>query len=174
MNDREQQEFVVGITEIQRDLYAFILTLLPNSSDADDVLQEANRVLWEKRGEFMPGTNFRAWAYTIARFQVLDHRKPRRRDALIFSNALIEQMASEATAEADETSAQRVALKECLKKVSRDDQHLIDLRYASGLLAPQIARQLNRPAASIRQSLFRIRQSLMRCVQARLRQEEAE
>ena len=32
----------------ERRLYAYILTLLPNRADADDVLQEASLVMWDK------------------------------------------------------------------------------------------------------------------------------
>src|SRR5262249_54956902 len=38
----------------QRRLYAYILTLLPNRADADDVLQEASLVMWDKFDERAP------------------------------------------------------------------------------------------------------------------------
>src|SRR5262249_11570774 len=38
----------------KRRLYAYVLTLLPNRADADDVLQEASLVLWDKFDEHNP------------------------------------------------------------------------------------------------------------------------
>ena len=68
MDERDQTETFIGhVMEHQRELYAFILSMLPNLTEADDVLQETNMVLWRKREEFEPGTNFGAWARTVAR-----------------------------------------------------------------------------------------------------------
>ena len=38
-------EFVTEITRVQRQLHAFILTMVWNPIEADDVLQETNLVL---------------------------------------------------------------------------------------------------------------------------------
>ena len=40
-------EFVAQITKSQRQLHAFILSMVWNPVEADDVLQETNLVLWE-------------------------------------------------------------------------------------------------------------------------------
>ena len=42
---------------------SFIFSLVPNTSDADDVMQETSRIIWEKFEEFEVGTNFLAWAF---------------------------------------------------------------------------------------------------------------
>ena len=44
-------EFLTRVTGAQRSLYAFILTLVRQSADAEDVLQETNVVLWQKAAE---------------------------------------------------------------------------------------------------------------------------
>src|SRR6516225_7014590 len=65
----------------ERRLYAYILTLLPNRADADDVFQEASLVLWDKFDERHPPDDFAAWGCCIAYFKVLDFckRSQRRR-----------------------------------------------------------------------------------------------
>ncbi|PQJ27627.1 hypothetical protein BSZ32_03355 [Rubritalea profundi] len=67
-----QQEavFIGEITRIQSQLRAYIISLMPGASGAEDVLQETNLVLWEKRAKFEQGTNFRAWVCAIARLEV--------------------------------------------------------------------------------------------------------
>ena len=45
-------EFAVQMTKCQRKLHAFIVSLVWNPADADDVLQETNLVLWQKAAEF--------------------------------------------------------------------------------------------------------------------------
>jgi DNA-directed RNA polymerase specialized sigma24 family protein len=49
--------------------------------DARDVLLETNLVLWQKIGEFEPGSNFGAWARKIAYFQALAFLRDRKRKA---------------------------------------------------------------------------------------------
>ena len=68
---KNTERFVEHLTDQQRDLYAYIMTLLPRVQDADEVLQETNRILWTKRADFREGTSFRAWACRIAHYQVL-------------------------------------------------------------------------------------------------------
>ena len=62
-------DFVRLLTQHQRDMYLYIRSLLPDRHEADDVLQEVNLVLWDKRAQFRIDSNFRAWAFQIARIQ---------------------------------------------------------------------------------------------------------
>ena len=63
MEDKSRQlkEFGQQITALQRQLYQYILALVTHPADAEDVLQEANRVAWEKSDDYQPGSNFSAW-----------------------------------------------------------------------------------------------------------------
>jgi RNA polymerase sigma-70 factor (ECF subfamily) len=45
--------------------------------EADDVVQESFLRAWQQMGRFRPGTNFRAWVFTIARFLMMARRKDR-------------------------------------------------------------------------------------------------
>ena len=80
----------------QRRLYAYILTLLPNRADADDVLQEASLVMWDKFDERSPPDDFTAWGCRIAYFKVLDLRKKRQRGRVLFSQEMLERVAETA------------------------------------------------------------------------------
>ena len=50
---------------------AYVISLMPGAPDADDVIQNTSEILWKKRANFELGTNFKAWALTTARFQVM-------------------------------------------------------------------------------------------------------
>src|SRR5262245_34313992 len=69
----------------RRRLYAYILTLLPNRADADDVLQEASLVMWDKFDERQPPEDFAAWGCRVAYFKVLDFYKKSQRSRVRFS-----------------------------------------------------------------------------------------
>jgi RNA polymerase sigma-70 factor (ECF subfamily) len=64
----------------QRRLYAYVLTLLPNRADADDVLQETCLVTWDKFDAGQPPADFLAWARRVAYHKVLDFYKKTHRD----------------------------------------------------------------------------------------------
>ena len=83
----QQAEFVGQITRHQSMLRAYIISLMPGMDGVDDVLQETNIVLWEKRSNYQPGTNFRAWACAIARLEV----KTQRRKMLRLGKSLLDE-----------------------------------------------------------------------------------
>src|SRR5262245_4748818 len=76
----------------QRRLYAYVLTLLPNRADADDVFQEVSLVMWDKFDDAHPPDDFVAWGCRIAYFKVLDFCKKRRRGRVLFSQELLERL----------------------------------------------------------------------------------
>src|SRR5215468_7592228 len=80
----------------ERRLYAYILTLLPNRADADDVLQDASLVMWDKFDDENPPEDFAAWGCRIAYFKVLDFGKKRQRSRIFFSQPLLERLAETA------------------------------------------------------------------------------
>ena len=49
------------------DLRAFAWSLSRNGSDADDLVQDTLIKAWSHRDKFEPGTNLRAWLFTILR-----------------------------------------------------------------------------------------------------------
>ena len=92
-----QQEavFIGEITRIQSQLRAYIISLMPGASGAEDVLQETNLVLWKKRAKFEQGTNFRAWVCAIARLEVKAHRRQMYRlGTMMLDDDLADQLAA--------------------------------------------------------------------------------
>ena len=73
-NALQLQEFVSELTASQGRVRAFIVTLMPGSPDVADVVQETNLRLWKSQARYRPGSNFLAWAFTVARLEVLHHR----------------------------------------------------------------------------------------------------
>ena len=74
-------------------MFAYILSLLGNRTQAEDVMQETNAVLWRKAHEFKLGTNFGAWMLRVAYFQVMAHRRKITRDRLVFDDDFLADIA---------------------------------------------------------------------------------
>ena len=53
------EEFVALYVEHQVAIRSFVRTLLPDSADADDVMQTASLTMWRRFEQFQPGTSFR-------------------------------------------------------------------------------------------------------------------
>lgn len=82
-------EFIQLLTSSQSRIYSYILSLVLDPVQADDILQKTNVVLWEKQSEFQLGTNFIAWSLRIAYFQVCAFRKRQQRERLVFDDELL-------------------------------------------------------------------------------------
>src|SRR5690606_36523035 len=60
-------------------LVAYLMALLGNQADAEEVFQETALALWRSFDDFVPGTNFKRWVKRVAFYRVLAFRKSRRR-----------------------------------------------------------------------------------------------
>lgn len=164
-----EEKIITLITRHQAALHAYILSLLPQRALADDVLQETNIVLWRKAKEYDPHAPFLPWAFRIAYFQVKAARRDSARDRHIFDPDLLDQLAAEASTDADPASHIDQALRECLQELPTDKRQLILQRYQPDSSVHQMANFHNISAAALSAQLHRIRQILAACVQGKTR-----
>jgi RNA polymerase sigma-70 factor (ECF subfamily) len=150
----------------ERRLYAYILTLLPHRVDADDVLQEASLVMWDKFDPQRPPDDFTAWGCRIAYFKVLDFCKKRQRSRVLFSQELLERLAETAIEQAAalQLEERRAALAGCLDKLAPADRDLLAQRFAEGATTRSTAEQVGRSVEAVYKALAKIRRALFDCV----------
>jgi len=158
-------DFLSRVSRSQRSLYAFILTLVRQPADAEDVLQETNVVLWQKADEFDSTREFMPWALRIAQRQALAHLKRRQRLPRTFDEALLAVLADEAVAEAAEFDPRRRALAGCLQKLPERQRGLIATRYEPGGSVNELARRSGKSPKAISETLRRIRRTLLDCIE---------
>jgi RNA polymerase sigma-70 factor (ECF subfamily) len=157
------------ITGCQQRLNAYILTMLPRSSAADDILQETNLVMWQKIDTYQPGTNFNAWAYKIAYFQTLAYMKKMKRQSwLQFDTELLDLLAAEAEVECDGYDDESIVLRQCIEKLSDSDKQFVKKRYYDEMPLKQIAENVGRSVGALKQVMFRIRGTLKVCIQTNI------
>jgi RNA polymerase sigma-70 factor (ECF subfamily) len=162
------EEFVELFTRNQRRLYLYILAQVPNTGDAEEVLQQTNLVIWSKYRQFDAGTNFLAWAMQIATYEILKFRQRFSREKLRFGDEFLQTVAEEAATRSEELEGRREALEHCLQKLRESDRELIRRRYQPGSSGKVAAEVMRRPANSVYQSLGRIRRTLLECINRRL------
>lgn len=159
--------FVQQLTSEQMGLFRYITALIGDPDEAGNILQETNLVLWRKASEFVPGTNFGAWARTIALWQVKASLRDRGRDRHVFSLALISQLAEHSAASAD-LEPRRRALRRCVQSLDQNDRELLRERYQTGSSIQEISQRLQKSPSAIKSGLFRLRKSLRICVERRI------
>jgi RNA polymerase sigma-70 factor (ECF subfamily) len=167
------EEVVRLIAQYQRQLLLYIRSLVPERTDAEEVLQEVTVFLWRNAGEYKSGTNFGAWAYKTAFNHVRTWRKRQGRSKLMFSDALLDRLADEAEAMADAGDRRREALEQCIQKLDPQNRDLVRLRYESEASMDEVAKRVGRSVPTAYRVLNTIHLSLMECVQRRLREEGA-
>ena len=148
---------------------------MPGDGAAGDVIQAANAKIWQNRTDFHAGTNFDAWALTVARYEVLSHRKRQSRDArLHFCDELEQTVADDLTESNLSQLDYQSALQTCLQTLSPRNRRLLLGRYASTKSLGEYAATVNRSAASLKVTLSRLRKSLGGCIERRLAAEQYE
>ena len=157
----------------ERRVYAYIVTLLANRSDASDVLQEASLVMWDKFDETQPPADFAAWGCRIAYFKVLEFRKKTQRSKVQFSQTMLERVAETAVeqAEALQLDERREALAGCVEKLGPKDRELLEKRFEEGATTASTAEAVCRSVDAVYKALAKIRQGLFDCVTRTLTQE---
>ncbi|NDH95147.1 MAG: sigma-70 family RNA polymerase sigma factor [Planctomycetia bacterium] len=164
-------DFVARLTKSQRQLHAFIFSLVWNPADADDILQETNLVLLQKAEAFDGSRDFLPWALQFARFQTLAALKRQQRLRLVFDDALARTLADEATAAEPVLDARRLALATCLQKLPRDQRDLLVKRYEPAASVAGLAAAIRVTPKALSDRLRRIRQVLLECVTKTLAEE---
>jgi len=150
-------------TDAQRRIFSFIRTLVHGWADAEEVLQEANMTIWQKRNEFDLDTNFIHWANQVAYFEVLKLRARNQKGPMLSTESL--RHIATTMLDLDESlQHQSEILEGCLEKLSENDKKLIRRRYCDDIPAQSLAEVLGRSARSVHRSLLRIRNQLRRCI----------
>lgn len=161
-------QFLQLYSVAQPRLFAYILAMIPEWHDAEEVLQETSVVLWKSFDQFQQGTNFWAWAKTVALHQVLSFRKKRKRTPHPLEQKFIEAVAKEYGRMADNLEDQLQAMADCVAKLPPNERELIVACYEPNATILEVAERLGRPAGTVYKSLSRIRQSLLKCIEETL------
>lgn len=161
---RQHEEFALLFGGCSDWLFGYLLSLLRNSTDAEDALQETGRLCWEKLDQYHPGTEFRAWACRIAYFEAMKIRERRSCRTSSCLESFFEAVSSETIVMADQLDHRNAALKECLESLPKKDRDLIDKRYTFDISPKELAEGLGRSIHAVYRSLRRIHDMLQRCI----------
>ena len=160
--------FIQLLTSSQSRIYAYILSMVFDPDQADEILQQTNVVLWEKEDQFELGTNFIAWSFRVAYFQVCADRKRRQRDRLVFDDEVLKEISQTASRIDENFERRHRLLRRCLDRLNDHQRGFIRRRYEAGATLGTIADETGKQVNAVKQILFRARRTLINCVNAGL------
>ena len=175
MNPQEKDkhdQFLRLYVETESSLRGFVRSLVPTLEDAKEVMQGTAAVLWRKFEELDSTENFRRWAFGVARFEALSYRRDRARDRHVFSEELVNRLATEAENEAHFTELEERALERCIHKLPEKNRTLLQEAYSKGTKIDKMAERAGRTPMSLYKALHRIRIALADCVRKDLKKQE--
>jgi RNA polymerase sigma-70 factor (ECF subfamily) len=173
MTPARHEEYVRLLMLHQRDVFRYVVTLVPGLADAQEVMQETALALWRKFDEYDPGRPFVPWAKQFAYFEALRFCRSRSKYMEFLSEELIERLAAERDAREPEFEARRLALRHCLDALSERDRNLLEVRYGGEQSLVKYSEQTGRSIHMLRKTLVHLRRGLLECAMRRLAAGEA-
>src|SRR5262249_5566926 len=150
--------FEAIVRRLEWPLRTWLVARCPPGTDADDIAQSTFLEAFTHLGTFTPGTDFRAWLFTIARYQLMAECTRLRRLADYHSRYVPHALADELQrrlSQEETGAAQRLDyLRQCLEQVQMPLRDLLRWRYEQGLPLSAIAARLNRTVAAIKKQLY--------------------
>lgn len=162
--DRETR-FAELFRKHYHQLFGYVHTLVRNSVDAEDVVQQTSLILWRKFDEYQPGSNFCTWACTAARFEAMKFLRSNRRYREHFSEAFQVKLAETMAGLRPEiVNARALALPDCVDRLPENQRELVLQCFDGSKSVATIAEETGRTTHSIYSSLRNIRNKLLDCI----------
>lgn len=146
--------------------YRLAILILRDPSAAEDAVQEAALLAWDRRRALRDGAAADGWFTRILVNVCRDElRRRARRPRVVALDPEAHGSPSEAVGDPDLSAA--------LIRLSPDEQGLLALRYGRALTVPEIADQLHIPEGTVKSRLHAALQHLRAALDAERRSEEA-
>ena len=146
MGDAEAFQQLYQSTD--RTVYSFILSILKNPQDAEEVMQETYLKVWTSAAAYQSQGKPLAWMFTIARNLCYMKFREQKRQADVGLEDLNGEEAGEVCLQL-ENLADAMVLKAALDILKEDERQIVLLHASAGLKHREIAADLQMPLATV-------------------------
>lgn len=164
--------FEVVVRQLERPLRAWLAAHAPPGVDVDEVAQRSFVSVFTRLRDYELGTNFPAWLFTIARFQLKTELTRLRRVAdyhVRYAPDLLQRELERRSSEPPELQESRLEhLRACLGGLGEHLRRFIRWRYAEEIPLEEMAARSGRSVAAIKKQLWKLRRRLHECVRDRM------
>ncbi|MBI1176162.1 sigma-70 family RNA polymerase sigma factor [bacterium] len=149
--------------QFERRVFHFVLRMLRNAHDAEDVTQDTFVKAWRHLASFRPRHSFSTWLFTIARRTALNHIRARRPTEELADHH--EPSHGDSPDQTAEDREQAESVWEIARRLKPDQYEVIWLRYGEGFSVDETARIMNTNSIRVRVLLHRARKRMAEWLQ---------
>lgn len=168
----EVDQFEVIVRHFERPLRAWLAARSAPGIDVDEIAQQSFLAAYTRLADFAPGTDFAAWLFTIANYQLKTETTRTRRVADYRSRCAADLLARELdrqSAEPSEHFAERLEhLRHCVASLGETMLRFIRWRYEDEISLEEMGERSERSVASVKKLLWNLRNQLRECVESRM------
>ena len=165
-----QQDFLRVFLANEREILRYVVAMVPNLGDAQEIVQQTAVVLWEKFDQYDAERPFAPWACRFALNVTRQWMARRQRWKALLDSGLAEELASRREQLRSEFDARLVHLDRCLQKLPEEQRSLVDGYYFRQLDVATVSDQAERTVDAVYKALQRIRRQLRECIERSLRE----
>ena len=168
-----QQRFLSLFLRSERELFRYVAALVPNVTDAEDIVQQTAMALWEKFDAYDPAQPFTPWACRFALNKARQWIERRQRWQALLEHGLAEELAQRREELQGEFELRLRHLETCLATLPQGHRSLIEGYYYERTNVETLARRSGRTTSAIYKMLQRVRHMLQICLERRAQLEAA-
>jgi RNA polymerase sigma-70 factor (ECF subfamily) len=154
------QEIEKMVLPFKDKLYRFALSIVGNTFEAEDVVQEVLIKVWKKKEDFIQIENKEAWCMTVTRNLAIDKRRSRRviHDDITNHYELSDRNSN--PAQITEFNDTMSRIKKIMDRLPEDQKEIIHLRDIEGCTYKEIAEITGITVERVKVNLHRARKAL--------------
>lgn len=171
VRDGQVERFEVVIRQFEQPLRSWLAAQSTPEIDVDEVAHKSFIAAYVRLPEYELGTNFAAWLFAIARFQLKTETSRLRRVADYKSRYTPELLARELARRADEqpeaVATRLECLKQCVESLEETLSQYLSWRYRDEISLEEMAQRSGRSVGAVKKQLWILRQKLKECIELR-------
>lgn len=144
----DQEAFMQLYQNTDKNMYGFILSIIKNPSDAEEVLQETFLKVWTSASSYQSQGKPLAWMFTIARNLCYMRFRDQKHQADIPVDDLYENEIGELCLDI-ENVADKLVLKAALEILKEEEREIVLLHAGTGMKHREIASSLKLPLSTV-------------------------
>jgi len=168
-----QQRFLSLFLRSEREVFRYVAALVPNVTDAEDIVQQTALALWEKFDAYDASQPFTPWACRFALNKARQWIERRQRWQALLDHGLAEELAQRRQELQPQVEHRLRHLESCLGNLPAEQLSLVEGYYYERTDIESLAGRSGRSVAATYKMLQRIRQALQICVESQTKPEVA-
>ena len=168
-----QQRFLSLFLRSEREIFRYVAVLVPNVTDAEDIVQQTAMALWEKFDAYDPSQPFTPWACRFALNKARQWIERRQRWQALLDHGLAEELAQRRQELQPDFEQRLKHLEGCLGKLPEGQRSMVEGYYYERASIQTLAQRAGRSEAATYKMLQRIRHALLVCVDGQAKPEMA-